>query len=618
MRNGKEVTFSRRAMIMAGGGGLVFTGLAARLVSLQVNQSDTYRTLSEDNQFNYRLLTPSRGRILDRTGAVIADNSDAYNVLMIPDQTGGVEDALDALGQLIEISPAKRERLLREIDRQPSFRPITVADNLDWSTFARVNVHAPELPGILPVVGEVREYPLGSLTAHVTGYVGRANEEIAGNDPLLRHPGFKIGRDGLELSLDERLRGEAGALKVEVDARGRVVRELPDPATRAKPGEDIRLTLDSRLQAYAAERLGEEAAAAVVMDVRTGDILAMTSVPSYDPNQFARGISQRAYDALRNDEREPLFKKAISGLYPPASTFKMLVALAAERHGVMQNGERIFCSGHVELGGRRFHCWRRRGHGAMNERSAIQESCDIYFYEAARRLGIDRIAETARAFGLGDRPDIDLPGLRSGVVPDNAWKIANIGEPWQGGETLITGIGQGFLLISPLQLAIMASRLATGRAVKPRLIADGTTPVFESLGYSTDSLTRVQDAMRAVCEEPKGTAYWALNTRGLDFKDISMAGKTGTAQVRRITMAERETGVREQDEVPWHLRNHGMFICFAPFDQPRYAVSVVIEHGGSGTTVAPFARDILRACFHLERDGGLESVSAAAQREGAS
>lgn len=609
-RNDRETTFSRRSFILAAGGGLIFTGLGARLVSLQISQTERYRTLSEDNQFNFRLLTPSRGRILDRNGEVLADNQDAYNVLMVPDQTGGVEAAIDRLSAHIEISEGQRQRILREVQRNPSFRPVTIAENLDWETFARLNVHAPDLPGILPVVGEVRYYPHGPILAHTTGYVGKASEEVAGNDPLLRHPGFRIGRDGLELSLDERLRGEAGALKVEVDAYGRVVRELPDPKTKPTPGDDIRLTLDLKLQQYAAQRMEDEAASAVAIDVRNGDILALASVPSYDPNSFAKGMSQKEYDALRADERQPLFKKAVGGLYPPASTFKLLVALAAQRHGVMDPGERVFCSGRIRLGNHPFHCWKRGGHGALDMAGAIQHSCDIYYYEAARRLGIEKIAETAREFGLGEKFDIAVPGVQSGTVPDEAWKLARFGERWQGGETLIAGIGQGYLSTSPLQLAVMTARVATGRAVTPRVVTDGSTGPFAPLNYNEGSFALVREAMMSVCEQPGGTAYYALGG-GFEYGDMLMAGKSGTGQVRRISLSERATGVLKGDQVPWKYRDHALFVCFAPYEDPRYAVAVVVEHGvGGSSNAGPRARDILRACF--EREAGRDPTAVAA------
>jgi len=604
-----ETIFTRRAVVLGAGGGLVFAGLGARLAAIQISQNERYRTLSDDNQFNFRLLTPSRGRILDRNGEVIADNRDAYHVLLIPDQTGGVERALDRLSAQLELSEDRRERILRDVRRNPSFRPVTVAENLDWETFARINVHAPDLPGILPVVGEMRHYPDGPVLAHVTGYVGKASEEIAGDDPLLRHPGFKIGRDGVELTLDQRLRGEAGALKVEVDAYGRVVRELPDPKTRPKPGDDVSLTIDLKLQRYAAQRLGEEAASAVVMDVRSGDLLSLVSVPSYDPNAFARGMSQSDYDTLREDERRPLYKKAVAGLYPPASTFKMLVSLASQRHGVIDPDEKIFCSGKMRLGNGTFHCWKRGGHGGMDLHHAVKRSCDVYYYEVARRLGIERIAETAHEFGLGEHFEIPAPGVRSGVVPHPAWKISQIGESWQGGETLITGIGQGYVLASPLQLCVMTARLATGAAVSPRLVRDGATPSFPELGYSEEAFAQVREAMRAVCEDPGGTAHYSLGG-GLNYGEIRMAGKTGTGQVRRITAAERATGVLRNEDVPWRFRDHALFVCFAPFEAPRYAVAVVVEHGGSGSsTASPLARDILRACF--EREQGIDPASVA-------
>lgn len=596
MSRDSESTFTRRALLLSGAGGAVFAGLGARLFTLQVQQSERYQTLSEDNQFNYRLLPPPRGRITDRFGDLIADNRDAYNVLMVPDQTGGVEKTLERLRGLIGLSDEEIERVLRDVSRSPSFRPVRVAENLDWDVFARLNIHAPDLPGVLPVAGELRFYPHPHAFAHVTGYVGKANEEMAGDDPLLRHPGFKVGRDGLELSQDERLRGEAGALKIEVDAFGRVVRELPDPRTRPVPGEDLRLTLDMGLQRYAHERLGQEAASAVVMDTVTGDVLALVSAPSYDPNHFARGMSQAEYDTLRADPRNPLFKKPVAGLFPPASTFKMLVAMAAQRHGLNEPSERIFCPGRMRLGNRTFHCWRRSGHGAVNMREAIQRSCDVYFYETARRLGIERISETAREFGLGEMFEIGIPGTEDGLVPDPQWKRTRRDAPWTTGDTFNTGIGQGFLQTSPLQLAVMSSRLASGRRVMPRLIREGRNPIFDPLPYSPKAFAVIRDAMMSVCEEPRGTAHYALEG-GFNLGDVLMAGKTGTAQVVSLSNQKNADGT-----IPWDRRHHGLFVAFAPYDRPRYACAVVIEHGGGGTVAAPYARDILRMA--VQRDSG--------------
>ncbi len=597
-----ENTFTRRTIVLGAGIGAVFTTLGLRLYQIQVRDADKFALLSEDNQFNYRLLAPSRGRILDRFGVPIAENEENYTVLIVPENAKDAEAVLDRLAEVAPLSEERKEQVLREIARTPGFRSITVVDDLNWREFAQVNLHAPELPGVLPIVGETRFYPRRDAFAHITGYVGKADEATAGNDPLLRSPGFRVGRDGMERALDLQLRGKAGSLKTEVDAFGRVVRELPDPETAAQAGGDIRLTLDAELQEYAVERISTElASSTAVIDVQTGDILALASQPAYDPNHFARGMSQTEYDMLRGDEREPLFQKAFAGTYPPGSTFKPVVAMAAQRHGVIDPNERIHCGGSVSLGRARFHCWKV--HGAVDMRAAFKGSCDIYFYEVARRLGIDRLAEVAREFGMGHAPDLPLPGVRAGNIPDEAWKRAQYNEPWTTGDSLNAGIGQGYVTASPLQLALMTARMASGRMVMPRLVLDGASPDFEHMDYADDWLAVVREGMREVCEEVGGTANYYLGG-GLNYGDMQMGGKSGTAQVRRITAAERAAGLTDSQRLPYKHREHALFIGFAPFDKPRYACAAVAEHasGGGSRVAGPMVRDIL--VHALERNSG--------------
>ncbi|MEE2526266.1 penicillin-binding protein 2 [Hyphobacterium sp. HN65] len=595
----QQLKFTRRALMMGGGGALVFTALAARLHQLQVIDTERYRLLSEDNQFNFLLTPPSRGRILDRFGVPVADNRDSYRVVMIPEQAGNAEEALDRLGRVIDITPEQRDRILRNVQRSPSFRPVTIREDLDWRSFAAINLETPELPGIIPEVVEIRDYPSGSSFAHILGYVQPAPESVAGDDPLLRHPGFRIGRTGAEAAREDTLRGERGSLKVEVNAFGRVIRELPDQSIPATPGEDVRLTIDAEVQRFAHERLAGESAAAVAMDVENGDLLALVSTPGFDPNQFVTGISQTDFNALNQNEYRPLYNKALQGTYPPASTFKAVVALAALEAGVVRPEERFTCRGSIPFGDREFHCWRREGHGRVNLRDAVKTSCDVYFYEIAQRLGIERIAQAARRFGLGSAPEIGLAGVSRGIVPDPQWKLSRYGQPWAQGETLITAIGQGFMLTSPLQMAIMTARLASGRSVSPRLYQDQPVDRGEPLAINDAHMALVRDGLRAVVHEPGGTSYYTLGGLGVD--GVEMAGKTGTAQVYSITAEEREAGVRTQNELPWRLRDHGMFICYAPADRPRYAVATVVEHGGGGSRAAARpARDILRLL--IERD----------------
>ncbi len=600
--NARFKTFSRRAAILGGAQLLVFGGLASRMYYLQVLKSSEYQMLAEENRVNMRLLAPLRGEIVDRFGTVLASNRQNFRVLLIPEQTPDIEETLTKLNRVVPLSETQWKRVLRDARRSPAFLPITVSENLSWAQFAQVNIHEPDLPGIEPDVGETRHYPHGPALAHVVGYVAPVSENDLGDeDPLLKLPGFRIGKSGLERRLDRELRGAAGASHVEVNAYGRVIRELSkDPGT---PGSKVVLTLDMDLQKYATERLAGEAAAAVVMDIHTGDVLASVSTPAYDPNDFNVGLSQATWDGLIQNPYKPLVNKTIAGQYPPGSTFKMIVAAAAVEHKVMPPTERIRCTGKTTLGNHEFHCWKRRGHGYVDMRQAIMHSCNTYFYEAAKRLGIDRINEMAHRFGLGESYGYEVPGEKSGLVPSRGWKRATTGAPWQQGETLIAGVGQGYLLATPLQLAVMTSRLANGgRAVKPRLVRSVgeeimDSPLAPSMGVSDAALAVARDGMNMVSNVPGGTAYRSRLTE----PGMQLAGKTGSAQVRRISREERESGVLTNEELEWKQREHALFVAFAPVKDPRYAVSVVVEHGSSGSrTAAPIARDIMRLV--LERD----------------
>ena len=604
-----DEVFTRRTILLGVGAGVGFCALAGRLYQIQVSQADRYALKSDENQFDYRLLTPSRGRILDRFGEALAENKENYTVLMIAEQAGDSEAVLDHLAGIAPLTEERRQEVLQEMERELNFRAVTVMENLEWSAFARVNLHAPELPGVQPIVGETRFYPRGDAFAHITGYVSKADPETAGEDPLLNDPTFRVGREGMEKTLDPMLRGEAGSLKVEVDTRGRVVRELPDPAMVAKPGTDVRLTLDAGLQEYAVQCLAvERTASAAVIDVRTGDILALASYPAYDPNHFARRMSSAEYKALSEDERNPLFPWATAGQYPPGSTFKPMLALAAARHGAIDPAERIHCGGSIAVGRTRKHCWK--AHGAMDLHGAIKNSCDVYFYEVGRRLGIEKIAEVAREFGLGSAPEIGLPGVAAGNVPDEAWKRAKRDESWQLGDTLNVSIGQGDLTASPLQLAVMTARIASRQKILPRLVLTDDAPQFESLDFPADAFAGVHFGMRGVCEEQGGTAYYSLGG-GLNFGGMEMAGKSGTSQVRRITAAERARGVSDNADLPWNRRDHALFIGYAPFDNPRYACAAVAQHGGGGSSITgPMVRDML--VYALDHNSGRSPASTLA------
>ena len=588
---------TRRGLLLLGAQLMVAGGLAWQLRRIQIEEAARYRLLAEENRVNMRLIAPARGQIFDRAGAPLAINRQNYRVVIISERAGDAGLVLDRLGRIIALAPESRARIETELAETTPFVPVVVEEHLSWRDFARINVNAPALPGIAPEVGLTRHYPHGVETAHVVGYVGRVTErDLARSktpDPILRIPEFQIGKRGLERGLDRELRGSAGTLRLEVNAVGRVMRELD--RDEGDPGPDLHLTLDLGMQRAAQARLGGESAAAVVMDVQSGDLLALTSNPGFEPNKFVRGISGPDYRALLEHAHRPLHNKWASGMYPPGSTFKMVVALAALEAGAIGADETVFCNGGYKLGNRRFHCWRRGGHGHVALNAALEQSCDVYFYEIAKRVGIERIAAMARRLGFGSAADLEMPEIKGGLIPDKAWKLANREEAWLVGDTLNAGIGQGFVLATPLQLAVMTARIATGRAVVPRLIRarDGVpVPVAEAppLGLSDSSLALVRRGMVDVVNARRGTA----RASRIAEEAMRMAGKTGTSQVRNITAAERARGVWKNEDLPWERRDHALFVAYAPIDNPAYAVAVVVEHGGGGSTAAaPIARDLM-------------------------
>ncbi|MEM1313212.1 MAG: penicillin-binding protein 2 [Pseudomonadota bacterium] len=593
----RDMRLTRRGVLLLGGQAAVMGVLGWRMRQLQVEEADRYRLLAEENRINIRLLPPARGRIFDRDGAPLAENRRNYRVFLIREQAGDVEDTLDRLARLIPVSDRDRDRVLREVERKSSFVPVTVTEFLSWEAFSRVAANAPALPGVDVEAGLTRYYPHGLSMAHVVGYVGRVNdrelEEDGGQTPLLQIPDFQIGKTGVEGLEEQTLRGAEGLSRIEINARGRVVRELG--REDGAPGDDLQLTIDLDLQSYAMERMNGESAAAVVMDCRTGDLTACASSPGFEPNQFVFGISSSNWNALLEDKYRPLANKTVSGLYPPGSTWKMVVALAALEAGVMGPEETVFCNGRTRLGDRWFHCWSRGGHGRMNLEQSIAQSCDIYYYEAARRVGIDAISDMARRLGLGVKHPLPLPAIREGLAPTREWKRRVHEESWHVGDTFNAGIGQGFVLSSPLQLAVMTARLASGRAVSPRLVRSRAgrplpDPQAPPLDINGTHLRLIRESMLEVMHGRRGTAR-----RSRIYDDANrMAGKTGTSQVRRITTAERAQGVFRNEDLPWERRDHALYVGFAPYEDPRYAISVIVEHGGGGSSAAaPVARDIM-------------------------
>lgn len=596
-------SFSRRAVVLGTAQAGVGMVLAGRMAWLSVVENEQYKLKAESNRVSNTLIPPRRGWLLDRTGKPLASNRTDFRIDLIPDRIVDKDKLLAELTRLLALAPEDLARIETDLKRAGGFRPVQVAENLDWDRFAAVLVRQPELPGVAPTRGYARHYPLGAGVGHLLGYVGTASAEQykADRDPLLVTPGFKLGKDGLEKTLDKRLRGKPGAKRVEVTAHGRPVRELE---TRAdQPGESIKLTIDSGLQEYVARRLGTNSGSAIVIDVTSGDILAMASMPSYDPNSFSDGISQTEWKMLSEDDHVPLMNKVLQGLYPPGSTVKPMNGLALMAAGVSPQ-ERVVCSGALRVGNGVFHCHKRGGHGPIDLKNAIMQSCDIYFYEMVRRVGYDAIAPMARMLGLGQKFDMPFTTQRYGTVPDSAWKLKKYHHPWTVADSLNASIGQGYVLANPLQLAVMASRLASGNILVPRLLANGPSGA-QPLPVSAEHLAIIREAMFGVVNGG-GTGGAAR----MYVPGVSMAAKTGTAQVRRITMAERRTGVLKNAALPFKMRDHALLVCFAPADNPKYAAGIVLEHNGHtvrNLDTPLIGRDIMTYLF--DRDQAMKTLA---------
>ena len=570
----QTLTFSRRAMVVGGLQGLIGATLIGRMAWISVAENEKYTLLSESNRVNLTLIPPRRGWIIDRNGRPLANNRTDFRVDLIPQRLVDADETVRQLAQLLKLEPDDVDRIREELEKSAGFRPVQVADKLTYDQYAAISVRLPDLPGVAPSQGFSRNYPGGASVGHLLGYVGAATAEDykARRDPLLITPGFKVGKDGLEKAFDRPLTGKPGAKRVEVTARGKIVRELttrPD-----SPGRSIKLTIDAGLQEFAGRRLATQSGSVVVVDCHNGDVLALASMPSFDPNSFSDGISHLEYEMLSKDDHVPLRNKTLQGLYPPGSTVKPMVALALLEAGVSPS-ETVSCSGAIRVGNTLFHCHKRRGHGSLNMRGAIAQSCDIYFYQMAQRIGMDRIASMARRVGMGQKFDLPFPSQSYGTVPDPAWKERKYKQKWQVYDTVNATIGQGYMLINPLQMAVMAARLATGQQLMPNFLFGAPHAAPQPVGVSEEHLVVIRDAMNAVVNGG-GTGGAARSS----IPGVMIAGKTGTAQVRRITMTERAGGVRGNAGLPFKLRDHALFQGFAPFDNPRYAIACIIEHGG--------------------------------------
>ncbi|TAF74968.1 MAG: penicillin-binding protein 2 [Alphaproteobacteria bacterium] len=575
----------RRSFMLAGMQLTVSSALLGQLFYLQSFKRENYTTLAEDNRINMQLIVPERGLIIDRFGVRLAENKPNFQLVMERGLMKKRETLFAALRPLLEDPNYPLEEMLqKQIRRTPHSQNIILKDHLSWDEVSALEFHAPQLAGIHIETGTMRHYPLANKASHLLGYVGTPAQNEAQNNRLLKMPNMKIGKNGLEQMTEQRIQGTAGIRYMEINARGQYLKQVrEEPSIK---GEDIRCAISGELQAYAAERLGEESGSIVVMDILNGDVLCLCSMPSYDPNRFSLGITHNYWGELMGNKKNPLMNKAITGQYPPGSTFKMIVGLKAIEMGIIKPETTFYCPGHFYLGNHRFHCWKPEGHGHMDYREAISQSCDVYFYNVARKMGIEPIAAIAREFGLGQRYDLGLMSEKAGTIPSPEWKRAAYNQPWQAGDTINVSIGQGYVLATPLQLAVMAARLATGKRVTPRLLTDGQPyRDFDELSVSKEVLLLAQMGMIDVTSAPRGTARAAQ----IQKAGYEMAGKTGTAQVRRIT-------IRGQDQarIPWEQRHHALFVAYAPYQHPRYAAAIVIEHGGGGSsTAAPIGRDIL-------------------------
>ena len=603
--NERQGVFNRRSLLFGGFATLGVLGLSARLMKLQLLDNTRYSQLSASNQFNYRLVPPPRGRIVDRNDVELASNRPTFRLLVSRDEVGGdVDPTLDSVSSIITISMDRRKALMREFNAAGRYIPVAVADDLTWDQFARVNARLPELPGVTPDMGEVRVYNFGGAFAHVVGYVSKVSDadlQKAGPDEdqlLLHHPGFRIGKQGVEKALDHELRGKSGGQKIEVDAKGRVVRKDPAGDVKPIPGKEVVLTLDADIQNRTLEMFGDNSGGAVMMDCRTGDILCMVSAPSFDPNAFVKGVPGKEYAALMAYDHKPLLNKAVTATYPPGSTFKTMVALTALENGYDPATVHV-CNGVFPFGNHVFHCDKH--HGALDLHGAIVTSCDVYFYQCALFCGPDKLADMAKHFGLGQVFDIAVPNQRKGLVPDTAWKKRAFknnpaNQKWFAGETPSMGIGQGYTNVNPLQSCTMVSRLANGRkAIMPRLVksiggveqpAGSAVP---DLPVDPEHAAFVRRAMADVVAANVAGATGGQAKLGLD--PVMMAGKTGTAQSHTGHTAHGAVGA-------WALRDHAWFVAFAPADDPRYAMSVLVEHGGfGGDAAAPIAREAMRVAL---------------------
>ena len=597
----KSRLITRRMFILSSLKIAVFIGIICRLFYLQISENIKWRSLSDKNRLREWKMPPQRGIIEDYFGEKIAKNSQVFQLHMIPEDVPNLEELFFRLSKIIDFNERKKSHLIKRLKKRKPWEPIIISDNLSWSEFSRLNLFLHETPGIKPVVSIARKYIEDGSFSHIIGYVSAVSVKDLENSALLRKiniPGLKTGKNGLEKSLNEDMIGKPGLQRFEVNAYGKRIKELK--FVEGTAGKNYRTTLDIDVQQFTSELLKDKSGSICVMDIYTGDIIAMVSSPTFDANKFVHGIDTKDWQDLINDDKKPLINKSIAGLYPPGSTIKPLVALSALENDVISPNTTTECKGVIELYGHTYHCWKEKGHGFLRLREGIKQSCDIYFYEVARRLGVDRLAETANKFGLGNKVLDILDEERTGLVPSTKWKLKNIGRGWLLGETLLAGIGQGYFQVTPIQLCLMTAQLANGGyKIKPKIIyneqalqstTDASREQFGQLYRNQENVKFVLDAQFGATNEPMGTSYRSRHVK----PEYIFAGKTGTSQIRSITEEERELKIKQKD-LPYKRRDHALFTAFAPYKNPRYAFSVVIEHGGAGSSAAaPLAKKVIK------------------------
>ena len=564
----------------------LFSILGWKLYNIQIKNSSKYKTLSKKNQIDLEIIFPIRGKILDRNDTIIAKNEKVYDLYLIPEKTKSINNTLNDLSKYIEIDFDKRRKIIELSSMVKKFEKIKIFENISWSILEKVESNKYNLEGIFIAEDFLRVYPYNEIFSHLLGYVSKPNQKELSLPFISKMPNLDIGKGGLEKSYNPILVGKAGQREIEVNSNGRIIREISK--INSIMCQEISLSIDLRIQEYCHNILKSYKAGSInVINIKAGEILCMTSTPTYDPNQIIQKPNKIYWESILSNSQSPLTNRSIQGLYSPGSTFKMIVAIAALKHGVINSDSTHKCSGKIEFGDRIYHCWKTNGHGKMNVTDAIKQSCDVFFYEISKKIGIDKIAEVALDFGLGRTFDISLPNQKKGIVPSKKWKKNKIGESWYIGETLISAIGQGFVLTNPLQLAVMTSIIASnGKIVEPTILKTNNSDFRENLKYSKE-IKIIKEAMYKVVNENKGTAFKSR------LENIKFAGKTGTSQVRRITLSERESDEFRKKKQEWKNRDHALFVGYAPYDNPRFAISVIIEHGGSGaSTAAPIAKKV--------------------------